>query len=493
MKKAIFLSILLFIVGCDKIYKQENNMTISVPTTIDIDNVITNVTESIQAYSATAAYVIGDEVRIGDEIHEISSYPASAPMTFDEIADVNAGDIYLYENKLYEAQWNFSIFPIAENTDTVQPTVNIPDGSGGGYFYGETYRTKWLNVKVGDWDRVPLFDGFTLIDMGTRTIVSLSTTSYTTEVVYDDPSNPTTQHTWTLTPFSNDMDYFEEFLYNGSIYNVIYNYPTYGPYVCYPPDANLSSYPNMWKQIEFNTVYKSPVNNLKPFDGKNYTTAKATTTMTYTVKGITNKFDTLALGRIKADSVDIIFKDPLGVQVGPTISKTLDTTRDPDGNLEGWYTTDISYSSAIMDPNSTVEIEITGDSIELGSILLGMSVDAGFTKLNLQNSYIDYSVAEENQFGFIDYVERGKVAVYDGLCDVFVTDYDRIDRLMTSLGAQLIILNGSDKKNTVPDGQSVFAATQKIGRLFNFKQQTKLDGKRLHQMATYSFTLKATI
>lgn len=243
--------------------------------------------------------------------------------------------------------------------------------------------------------------------------------------------------------------------------------------------------------IFFNMSYIGANLPTMPFDGKNYTYATSTTTMTYTVKG-TQKFDTIALGRCKADSVTIVFKNSLGVTVN-TVTKTIDSSRDTSGNLEKWHTTVIYYATSTVEANGTVEVTLTGANIELGTLMLGMSVSAGFTKLELQNSFIDYSVYQEDEWGNIDYVSRAKIAVYKGSCDILITNYDMTDRLLTSIGGNLIILNGSDSKNTTPDSQSVFASTQKIGRLFDLSQQTKVKDNGMDNRATYSFTLKETV
>ena len=484
MKKAIFTIVLLFLIGCDKApdqktQHQEENMTISVPTTVEI--FATNVSDPTAAFDEMATYDLDDIV-----LYDLGeTYPSTYIKTSEvTILDyqwtdiVKVGDVvrWYVDDTLAIVNTEIGVFQNRGITDTyiapslaellTQQSYTVGNFKFQGVWKG-TYPATYYVVRIRDLsdtiiDEAPLYylneDGTKLVPpYPDGSILNNEAMIYDNNVIYFTTSrgiNPTTDYQFT--PFVDGTT-------------------TLG-------FLGFSEYqPNM---------------ALLPFDDRNATTATVPgVTMTYTVKGITNKFDTVALGRIKADSIDIIFKDPLGVQVGTTISKILDTSRDPDGNLADWYTTDISYSSAVMEPDSTVEITVTGEAgeIELGSIILGQSVDAGFTKLNLQNSYIDYSVVEENQFGAIDYVERGKVAIYNGSCAMFVDDYDRIDRLMTSIGAQLIILNGSDKKNATPDGQSVFASTQKIGRLFNFKQMTKLDGKRLAQMADYTFTLKATI
>lgn len=235
-----------------------------------------------------------------------------------------------------------------------------------------------------------------------------------------------------------------------------------------------------------------------PFDGRNYTVSSRDNTMTYTIKGL-EKFDTIALGRVKGDSATILFKDPLGTTVS-THNFNIDGSRDSAGNLDAWHTTVIKYSiddtselPVVMDAESTVEITIMGGKIELGTLLLGISVDAGFSNLTISNRYKDFSILSENSFGFIDYVEREKINVYKGSVDIRITDYDRIGRLITSLGGKVNIVNGSKSKTKVPDSKSVFASTQKIGRLFDFESKTKVSEDDIDPIANYTFRLEEIV
>ena len=246
-----------------------------------------------------------------------------------------------------------------------------------------------------------------------------------------------------------------------------------------------------------------------PFDDKNYSIATATTTMTYTVQGLV-KFDTISLGRVKADTATIVFTLPVaspdyalwlngvavlsgGNGIVTTTTRTIESSRDEDDNLEDWYTTEIFYSAVPMDIDSTVSITLTratGEIVELGTILLGMSVNAGFTHLEMNHSYKDFSIAEYDVWGNLDYVERQRILTYKGNVSIPITSYDRIVRLMSSLGKQLVIVNGSTSKTIAPDSQSVFASTQIIGRFMSFDSNTKIKDGDMDKLAVYSFSLE---
>jgi hypothetical protein len=74
-----------------------------------------------------------------------------------------------------------------------------------------------------------------------------------------------------------------------------------------------------------------------------------------------------------------------------------------------------------------------------------------------------------------------------------MTSYGEIDRLMMSLLDQIVILNGSDSRNTTPNGNTVFESTQRVGRLSNIKLKTRIKDNNIDKMATYTFTLKEIV
>lgn len=244
-----------------------------------------------------------------------------------------------------------------------------------------------------------------------------------------------------------------------------------------------------------------PTNDMKPFDGKNYSSAERSDIMTYTIVA-NSKFDTIGLGGVIAESIVVKFAETIDELNNGTptteISHTINTDRDIDGYLEPSATTLIYYSDALepMPAGSVVEITLTvSDSsiISLSTIMLGMSADAGFTNLSLQNTYKDFSVFEYDAFGNVDYTDRARVSRYTGTVDMRIENYDMTDRLMTSLGKELVIVNGSDLGSDQADSTSIFAATQKIGRFINFNQKTVVKDDDLDVMATYSFTLEEIV
>ena len=245
-------------------------------------------------------------------------------------------------------------------------------------------------------------------------------------------------------------------------------------------------------------VYLEPTIPYKPLDDKAYT---AVTTKggdyTFTIRS-DGKFNTLALGSIIAKSIDILFKDADGNQVGDAIiGYEPHNYRDIGLRLPDYQTTTVlySYDSAtdkVIDiaEGGTVEITIKGDYTMLGLAMLGLSVDAGFTNLIFQNEFVDLSPMEKDQWGNIVYVSGVRVNVHSGKVDIPIREYDMMNRLMISIGGSKVILNGSSSiRNSPADSSCIFASTMLIGRMDNIKLTTQMDDKEIGDMATYTFKI----
>lgn len=239
-------------------------------------------------------------------------------------------------------------------------------------------------------------------------------------------------------------------------------------------------------------------NIYRPFDGKNYTFAESGSDHMWYEIGTDEPFDTIAIGSVKAESITISFFDNLSNPI-IVINDAVNTDRDNHKHLASWKTTLIYYSPYILEFGGSVRIDLwgtavsSGTSLEVGTLLLGTSAEAGFTNLTLKNDYKDYSTFDYDLWGNADYVERAKVSRYNGTVDIEIENYDMTDRLMTSLGKNLVIINGSDKSSSDANSLTVFAATQKIGRFLSFSQQTKISDADIDVMATYSFTLEEIV
>ncbi len=261
------------------------------------------------------------------------------------------------------------------------------------------------------------------------------------------------------------------------------------------PEYAVASTLDMLQSSGF--VYLSPTEPHKPLDDKAYTAATTTggtLTMTIIADG---RFNTLALGSLIADSVDVLFKDAAGNQVAEINDYAPHNNRDINYRLPDYQTTIALYSwddaqGKVIDieKGGTVTITLKGASISLGMAMLGLSVDAGFTNIAFQNEFLDLSPMEKDQWHNIVYKAGLKVSIHSGRVDMPITHYDMMNRLMISIGGSKVILNGSSSlDNTPADSKCVFGATMLIGRMENIKLATKLEDKEIGDMATYTFKI----
>ncbi len=252
-------------------------------------------------------------------------------------------------------------------------------------------------------------------------------------------------------------------------------------------------------------------NFLNPFDGLNYSRVNQSTEESETVNYIikcTDDMDTVAISGLIASDISIVFKDSLGNVLSEIDSYTPQTYRDEtiaeDGSytthrLPAYYTTAIIYSMSenIIPKGSTVELNFTQleGRVEIGTICLGLSVNAGLTNLEFQTKFVDLSPYEKDSFGNIYYVKGVKTLEMTGTCDIPITSFDMMMRLWTSIGGSTVIINGSDSKdNSVPSSkEGIFSSTMLIGRMSDFQLKTSLKNKQIGDLATYSFKVKENI
>lgn len=287
--------------------------------------------------------------------------------------------------------------------------------------------------------------------------------------------------------------------------------------------------PSTEKYLTLDTIEMFPsgfanigvVNYKKPFDGKKYTNVSQRVTSDVPLRYLletANPYDTVAMAGVIANDIEIKFWLPDADYVNDTPVAHIesyvprnyrDETLMSDGEtlenrLPAYPTTAILYCIADepMPEGSTIEIFFKGLDINIGTIMFGLSVNAGFTNLEFTTKFIDRSPKEVDQWGNVVYVTTDssgttvdvKQLTWTGTVDIPITKFDMTTRLMTSMGASTLILNGSDgKDNTPPNNLDVFASTMLIGRLKDFQLKTKLKNKRLDEMATYSLTIEEDI
>lgn len=242
-------------------------------------------------------------------------------------------------------------------------------------------------------------------------------------------------------------------------------------------------------------VYYSAIAPQIPFDNKNYTKVTSNTQITYNFD-VHGTFDTIAFGKIIGDSVTVKFYDGTDALIYQETDFALDC--EIDERLTQVAITQIIYSPFDVSPNGAsngrVEIVVTGAYCEIGSIVAGLSVEAGFTQLAFTNKYKDLSPKEQDQWGNILYIEGAKLNIHSGTVSLPTDDYDRLNRLMLKLGANIVIINGNSLRNNLPaNGKSRFNSVMMIGRITAFSLKTELDKKRMGDRATYTISVEEIV
>ena len=240
-------------------------------------------------------------------------------------------------------------------------------------------------------------------------------------------------------------------------------------------------------KIDWGWKWKEPSQRLIPFDGKSYTTLIQHNEISFDI-GVEN-ITSLAITNLIANDVKVEFVgSPEGI--GVAIDNTLSV--DEITPLQG--ITKILYAKDMYTGTVRLTFKPADGIVQIGEILVGNKIDAGFTNLKFTNKYNDYSPYEKDQWGNITRVEGIKTNVLNGTVDVELTQYDRINRLMKYVGGRKIMLDGCDNlDNEVNDDGDFFASTQLVGRVGNFALSTRLESGALSQMATYSFNMEEDV
>jgi hypothetical protein len=235
-------------------------------------------------------------------------------------------------------------------------------------------------------------------------------------------------------------------------------------------------------------------------DAKNYTGLAAKTRCSITVEGGA-KFDTLALGGVIAEKIDVSFIHYDGTVVYALQNYLIDNRRDIREETTPYGTTVILYAAhenenimtQVLPEGSRVKIDLYGDNIFVGKAQLGLAVDVGITDFNFTTEFVDFSPVEVI-FNVVHYKEGLKVKDYKGSFRFWTQRFDIYDRLFVSLGGKQIIINGSDTTdNCRLDSTDRFAATMLLGRIKKMPLKTVKTDDRLGVLAQADFTIREIV
>jgi len=250
-------------------------------------------------------------------------------------------------------------------------------------------------------------------------------------------------------------------------------------------------------------VKKRMVNALSPFDGKNYTAAKGIPPEGVARWVVTAKeeFDSIGFGRVLCDYITITASTPEGKLLDKITKYAVDNSLVENSDRE-YPTTAVLYFSrdeddkSILLPAGTVlTIEIASLlEMQIGEIVGGETLDAGFTNVAFQNKMKDFSPKAQDQWGNWDYIDGVRVKVHSGTVDFPVATYDGMDRLMLLIGGRKVLINSSDShKNEQPDGHRIFGATMLIARFLNLVLATSEKDKKIGDIAKYTFNVEEIV
>ena len=245
-------------------------------------------------------------------------------------------------------------------------------------------------------------------------------------------------------------------------------------------------------------VRKRMVTAHNPFDGKSYTKAIVDT---YDTGGYarwtllsTSEFDSVTFSKISCDHVNIQFKDLDGNVLSEVNNYKIENEVDMGNPAVEYFSTATVYAHERMPSETVIEIEIYGEEVQIGEILVADSLNAGFTNVSFKNKFRDFSPKEQDQWGNIDYRDGVRVNVHSGTVMFPVVRYDQLNRLMLLIGGNKVVIDGSDAKgNEQPDGRKFFESTMMVGRFTSFELSTREVNKRIGDKAMYNFSVEELV
>ncbi len=239
-----------------------------------------------------------------------------------------------------------------------------------------------------------------------------------------------------------------------------------------------------------------------PFDGKNYTNVNFTPvdgSARWTLLA-SEPFDSIAFGKVICDSIDISVKDTDGniiLELNNYVVKNNvnnSSSREFPATVVLYTGRNADKTVNLIDSENVIEVTLNGSDIQIGEIIAGETLDAGFTKVNFKNTFKDFSPREQSQWGDWYYTDGLRVSVHTGTVNFPVLDYDAMNRLMLLIGGRKVIINSSDSLlNEAPDGRHVFESTMILGHFVKLDLATKEVKKRIGEIAEYAFQIRELV
>jgi hypothetical protein len=205
-----------------------------------------------------------------------------------------------------------------------------------------------------------------------------------------------------------------------------------------------------------NWIDVGATNRWKPFDGSVTSKVEKTTSISYVID-VTGRADSIAvLNSIGSSSVDILVEDPAQSFADIYTQTYALNTRfgyvPRDIFWHNYFFTPIISKQAFADfdlpatqnPRVTITLSgTTGNTLQIGAIVVGRSTTIGTTQYNPSFSIADYSVKNKNDQGEISIVERPYADRADYTISLANSGVDGVKQILTKLRATSAVYVGS--------------------------------------------------
>ena len=256
----------------------------------------------------------------------------------------------------------------------------------------------------------------------------------------------------------------------------------------------------MWNELEdgFGITYKISLDyyntsiKAAPFDLKQYSSVVESGNQSWVVKS-DKKFDGIALGYLRGETVTVIFKNSGGIVISTIEDKKINSRIND--NLDDERTSEIIYSNFFIEENGTVEIIIKGAETEVGMIFATASVDVGLTNLKFSHDIKSFDREEVSAIsGFVDRIRGNRVVYYKGSFDIEMTSYDKMLLINKKLTNELVAVDGSDMKDNLDaDGEGTFSSTKLICSINQLKTASEVKDGELEQVVPINFEFREIV
>jgi len=254
--------------------------------------------------------------------------------------------------------------------------------------------------------------------------------------------------------------------------------------------------------------YYKPLAADLPFDDKQYSAVTTSTPQTWKLNPpdrTVYDVSSILLGNVVGDNVQIRFMSNGSVIHSEVISLYANTiqydaafiisNKTPEPSTIIYYIPQTVISNQWDEAWIDIAPTLTAPKAQIGFIRFGNWIDVGATNLEFSNDIKNFDKNKVSEVsGYIDHIKGQRVVQHKGSFDIQLTDYDKVLRINKRFAQELIAIDGSDNKSNIDtDSNTVFQATQLIGRLKRMSMQTRTKQNKLDDTQTISFEFEEVV